>query len=614
VAFDIDREFKEAVQGRKPLKALPSVVRRAMSLVWTAAPGGVVAMAVLQTALAATGVAQVVAVAKMVDGVVDSKGDDLALLPLTGLVVALVLATVARQAGERVQRLAQAKVQRTVATQVVTSVANLELEAFEDPLVFDRIQRAKAHAATYPFAVVQSVFAMAGGMLSIVAMAAAVWAISPLMLGLVVAACLPLWFAERQLAHRELGFQLTTSAGDRHRHYLLQLMTGYDEAKELRAFGSLPLLTARYGELWDEYEQQLARQVRKRFSVSVVARLAHLAVIAVAGGILVALYKNGRLGVPDVAAAVAALRLLGEALKQLVSSVFHLYTTGLFLSDFEALTIQAGGGGDASGHRPPAALEHLRVDGVTFRYPSAHADALRGVSLELRRGEVIALVGPNGSGKTTLAKLLAGLYPPAGGSITWNGTTTTDLDPAALRRSVTVLFQDFVRYKLSAADNIALADPDASHDTARVRVAARAVGAHDTVAALPNGYDTLLSREYDGGADLSVGQWQRLALARAAFRDAPLVILDEPTSAMDAITEHELFRDIRQLLRDRTVVCISHRFSTVRDADRIYVLDGGRIVEAGTHDELMAEGGMYERMFTLQAEPYLQREAPAPVS
>jgi len=609
VAFDIDREFKQAVQGRKPLRALPSVVRRALTLVWRATPSGFVSMAVIQAALAATGVAQVVAVAKLVESIVASRGDDIGLTPLAGLAVALVVATVARQASERVQRLTQAKVQRTVATEVVTAVAALELEAFEDPLVFDRIQRAKAHASTYPLAVVQSVFSLAGGALAIVAMATAVWAISPLMFVLVIAACLPLWFAERQLAHRELGFQLTTSSGDRHRHYLLQLMTGYDEAKELRAFGSLPLLSKRYSAMWDEYEQHLGNQVRKRFKVSVVARLAHLAVVAVAGAILVTLYHGGTLDVPDVAAAVAALRLLGEGLQQLVSSVFNLYMTSLFLSDFEALTLQSARSG--RGGLVPDRLEGLRVDGVTFRYPSAPADVLHGVSLDFRQGEVIALVGPNGSGKTTLAKLLAGLYPPASGRITWNGVATTEFDPAALRRSVTVLFQDFVRYKLSAADNIGLADPDGCDDIPRVAAAAMAVGAHDTVASLPAGYDTLLSREYENGADLSVGQWQRLALARAVFRDAPLVILDEPTSAMDAITEHELFRDIRELLRGRTVVCISHRFSTVRDADRIYVLDGGRIVEAGTHDELMAEGGMYERMFTLQAEPY--REASLPV-
>src|SRR5688500_952377 len=219
VAFDIDREFREAVCGRKPLRALPAVVRRALTLVWRATPSGFVSMAVIQAALAATGVAQVVAVAKLVESIVASRGDDIGILPLVGLAVALVVATIARQAGERVQRITQAKVQRTVATQVVTAVSALELEAFEDPLVFDRIQRAKAHAATYPLATVQSVFSLAGGALSILAMATAVWAISPLMFGLVFVACLPLWFAERQLAHRELGFQLVTSSGDRHRHY-----------------------------------------------------------------------------------------------------------------------------------------------------------------------------------------------------------------------------------------------------------------------------------------------------------------------------------------------------------------------------------------------------------
>jgi ATP-binding cassette subfamily B protein len=229
-----------------------------------------------------------------------------------------------------------------------------------------------------------------------------------------------------------------------------------------------------------------------------------------------------------------------------------------------------------------------------------------GVSLEIGAGEIVALVGENGSGKTTLAKLLCRLYLPERGRVLWDGMDTATVDPDELRRSVAVIFQDFQRYHLPARDNIGLGRHDAADDLDAIRRAARQADADGFVAALPDGYDTMLGPEFTKGTDLSIGQWQRMALARAFFRDAPLVILDEPTAALDPRAEHELFERIRALLAGRTVLLISHRFSSVRAADRIYVMDGGQVAESGTHAELMAAGGQYAELFTLQASAYLE--------
>jgi len=252
---------------------------------------------------------------------------------------------------------------------------------------------------------------------------------------------------------------------------------------------------------------------------------------------------------------------------------------------------------------PPGFLR-LATEGLTFTYPSGERPAIDGVTIHLERGEVVALVGENGSGKTTLAKLLAGLYRPQAGAILWDEADVASWDPDALRRSVAVIFQDFLHYHLTVADNIGLGRVEAIDDLDAIRRAAERADAGGVILDLPEGYTTRLGPEFEGGVDLSVGQWQKLALARAFFRDAPFVILDEPTAALDPRAEHELFKRIRELLEGRTVLLISHRFSSVRSADRIYVLDEGRIVEEGSHQALMTAGGLYSELFTLQAEAY----------
>jgi len=301
--------------------------------------------------------------------------------------------------------------------------------------------------------------------------------------------------------------------------------------------------------------------------------------------------------------------VLGERLMTSVSSAGMLYESARFLEDFtsfvalEPIITARRPSGNA-----PAGFTRLRVEDVSFTYPSANQPALHGVSLEIGAGEIVALVGANGSGKTTLAKLLCRLYLPQAGRILWDHTDTASVDPDQLRRHVAVIFQDFQHYALPARDNIGLGRHQRIDDLDAIITAARHAGAHEFLAALPAGYDTVLGPEFSGGNDLSIGQWQRVALARAFFRDAPFIILDEPTAALDARAEHDLFQAIRTLCQGRSVLLISHRFSSVRTADRVYVLQHGRVVEHGSHDQLMAAGGLYADLFTLQAAAYLDQD------
>ncbi len=260
--------------------------------------------------------------------------------------------------------------------------------------------------------------------------------------------------------------------------------------------------------------------------------------------------------------------------------------------------------GHGGGTEPPAAFQVLKAQDVTFTYPSRQAPSLRGASIEIRAGEVVALVGENGSGKTTLAKVLAGLYRPETGRVLWDGADAGAFDPHLWRERVAVVFQDYARYFLSANENIGVGRWRHMGDLEAIKEAARRAGADAPLAHLGQGYDSLLGPVPGRVRYLGRGV-ATVALARAFFRDAPFVILDEPTAALDPRSEAALFANVRELFQDRSTLLISHRFSSVRSADRIYVLADGRVVESGTHDELMRRGDLYAELFTLQAAAYL---------
>jgi ATP-binding cassette subfamily B protein len=290
----------------------------------------------------------------------------------------------------------------------------------------------------------------------------------------------------------------------------------------------------------------------------------------------------------------------------MLSGLAGLYEDNLFLSNlYEFLDLKRKVIEPAHGSPIPQPMKTGVVfDHVGFRYPTGSRKVLEDISLVIRPGEVVALVGENGSGKTTLIKLLCRLYDPVDGNITLDGTDLRQFETTALRRNISVILQDYAKYHLSARENIWFGNTALAPDHERIVAAARQAGADDLIAALPHGYETILGKRFEDGEELSIGEWQKVALARAFLRDAQIIVLDEPTSSMDAKAEYAVFQNFRQLAAGRTAILISHRFSTVRMADRIYVLKDGSITEGGTHEELIHRGGTYARLFETQAQYY----------
>lgn len=596
-------------ENRVSVRRLPRVIGRAFRLVWQAARRELLICIALQ-AFSGLGVAlQLLLGRSVIDKVVGSDGQQ----NLTGVApsligLAIVTALVGFSAAALVehQRILAELVECHVQGQIIDVVSAVELEAFESAGFHDRLRRAKINASDRSWQAAFGLVSLLSGVISLAALGAVLTTIEPLVLPVVLVGYLPLWAATSRNGRASYQFAFDMTAADRERVYLQDVLAGKTEAKELRLFGASSFLRRRYDTLYACRMAELRQVAQLRMRRSLLANGGSTAVTLLGVGVLLQLALTGRITAADAGVAAIAVQQLGARLRGIDSGAGSLHECSLFLDDLvtfldlrAAVTIERPRG------PAPSSFSRLEVHEVTFSYPGTNRSVLQDVSIEISRDEVVALVGRNGSGKTTLAKILCGLYTPSSGRVLWDGADVGECDPTLLRRAVTAIFQDFVHYELSARDNVGLGDSCRIDDLRAVHEAARKAGVEGLLAGLPDGYATRLSRAFEGGAELSIGQWQRIALARAFFRDAPFLVLDEPTASLDAESEYELFESIRSLQRGRAVLLISHRFSTVRSADRIYVLEHGRVVEAGTHDDLVDRRGRYAELFALQAAAYM---------
>ena len=497
------------------------------------------------------------------------------------------------------------EVSRVAEVRLMELTTRVDLSTFDDSDFRDAMGRARDRGIDAAQRLVDFAIELVTNTVRLASAAGVLAVLHPLLLPLLVLAVVPNgWAAVRaaRMNYRQYVRQFTMM---RRKWMLSDLLADRGSGPELRAFTLRDYLLGEVRQLLGVMSRQRIRLSHDQIRGNVVGAALGALATGLAYVVLLVLLMTGRLALAVGGAAAYAITVGIEALTQVAFTVNHIYEHGLYFESYQAFCDLARTRAEPTpavpAPRRPAAIE-LRQ--VSLRYPGADRPAVDDVTLTVGRGQVIALVGENGSGKTTLAKLLAGLYRPDTGTISWDGVDLATVDPDSVREQVAVVMQDPTQWPFSARENITVGRHQREHTSARVEAAARDGDAHGFIVELARGYDTLLSRHFTDGADLSGGQWQRLAVARAFYRDAALLICDEPTANLDARAEHAVYERLRRLAEGRTVVLITHRMASVRSADRIFVLDHGRLVEEGDHDALMARAGLYAALFTLQASAY----------
>lgn len=589
-------------------KELVSCTKRALALVWKTGYLLTFGLASLTLLLGVLPGLRAAVTKRVIDAVVSgmASGSSHIALKWLGIEAALIVGiAAARRAQDVAESFLGTLLGHKVNVMILEKAQELQLTDFEDSNLYDKLTRARREASRRPVSLAKAVLSLIRNTLSLVAYGTLLLRFSPLAVGVLLATAVPPFLAELKFAGDAFQLARRQTSGFREQIYLERVLAQSETAKEVKLFKLGPWLLSRYCSIFDKFFGDTTSLALRQGFFGFLLELFSSTGLYMAFAWVVAAAVNQQISLGDMTMYLLVFKEGQQAFSAILKSIGAMYADNLYLSnlyEFLDYKVDRPGGTKVTG---PLPKDGVRFEDVCFGYPGAKEDTIKGVSFHIPPGTRFALVGSNGAGKTTLIKLLSGLYKPTKGRILLDGLDVQEWDTEVLQTRFGAIFQDFIRYELSVGENVGVGDVDAVDDEARLARAATQGMAAPFIEEMPQRYQTQLGHLFMRGRELSGGQWQKVALSRALMREgADLLVLDEPTAAMDAEAEAEIFDRLSSLAANQSALLISHRFSTVRMADRIAVLQDGTIQEEGSHEELLALGGTYEKLFTLQAKGY----------
>lgn len=590
------------------MKAKIILFRKSLKLVWESAPGWATVNIIISVLQSFLPLILVYLIRILIDDITSaaSSGDEIASANIIWMIAAVVIVyfldEVSSDLGNLVRQKQSVKLEGYMYGLLHSKAVRLDLINFEHPGYFDILSRATAEAPWRPNSILDNIISMFRGFLSLVLMTALIvtlhWGLALLLLAVNV----PGIWLRLHYADILYNFKREQTPEARKSAYFNWLLTGDRPSREIRLFGLGNYFISLFRKSFNKQKEEELNILKKRTIIGLISDIIKASAILVLLVIIARQTISGKLTLGQMAMFLLAFRQGMTYIKDLFSSIAGLYEDGLFIGDtFEFLDLKENVTALSQVKIPSGLESELLVEDLSFTYPGNQQPTINGVSFTIRKGEIVALVGPNGAGKSTLVRLLTRLYDPSSGTVRWDGNDIRKMDPEEYRKLFSVVFQDFMLYNLTAGENIRMGNIGNNESSGKIQEAASSAGVHDLLTSLPKGYDTPVGNLFDDSRELSWGEWQKIALARALFREAPVLILDEPSSSLDADTEYEIFSRFREILKGKTSFLITHRFTNVTLADRIIVLDRGKVIETGTHQELMKNTGMYYNMFTKQS-------------